>query len=505
MKSLLSRTVLSLINGVAFAVVFVFLVVWVSSVISFFADRPVVSTNDSLTFLSDGTPIIKRNNYNPYSEMFVTLDNEEIKGEINTLKFNTIHRQKSTVRSPFEQVFWDARIRGIGVSAEDPEYWYWIHDGLPDGSAFLVGFDVASKALIGFIGGRGFTQEPTEPGDRFPFKLEHIFWPGNRLSGPSLHYSGHFPSAGYTETIDDPLFMVSDQSILAANLKDRTIETIYRSQDQPPRSLYYFNREALWESLRNRENIDKESYPIVIFDTSTSIIGLGQDFETLYEIPLPEEALEWDYVSFGQTDSREFVLSHNDHGKVEGGRQRIETVYFRLDANGEVVERNTYVWNRSYPGSLPFKEEWVFLAMLAAPGNFTSFFAFVCHVEVAQGEVITYTDATKKNLKAVFSGMSGGDNFYLFLGFFVVPVLLAWVTYRRQIKFGRSDREKKFWTGFVLLFGVPGWIGYLTAHQWPTLAVCPACNEASPVNLDSCAHCDEVWPDPERKGVEVFA
>jgi hypothetical protein len=80
---------------------------------------------------------------------------------------------------------------------------------------------------------------------------------------------------------------------------------------------------------------------------------------------------------------------------------------------------------------------------------------------------------------------------------------LAVLTVKRQKRFGLGNQ--KTWAVFVLLFGVPGYLGYLCHRRWPVRELCGECEEPTPRDRDACAFCDAAFPAPEPKGTEVFA
>ncbi len=82
---------------------------------------------------------------------------------------------------------------------------------------------------------------------------------------------------------------------------------------------------------------------------------------------------------------------------------------------------------------------------------------------------------------------------------------LAVHCHRRQVRYGASGRERVAWPLFVLLLGLPGWIGYRFGRSWPVLEACPTCGEGVPRDRGDCTRCRAEFPKPALQGVEVFA
>jgi len=86
---------------------------------------------------------------------------------------------------------------------------------------------------------------------------------------------------------------------------------------------------------------------------------------------------------------------------------------------------------------------------------------------------------------------------------FLLGVILAGLCYRRQQKYGLPWTGA--WTVFVLLFGLPGYVGYLAHRSWPARLPCPHCGRPAPRDRPACMGCGRDFPEPALKGTEVFA
>jgi hypothetical protein len=87
----------------------------------------------------------------------------------------------------------------------------------------------------------------------------------------------------------------------------------------------------------------------------------------------------------------------------------------------------------------------------------------------------------------------------------LLAAVLALLCYRRQARYGASRQERILWPLFVLLVGLPGWIGYRFGRTWPVLEPCPSCDVDVPRDRDGCARCQAEFPPATRIGTEVFA
>jgi hypothetical protein len=56
----------------------------------------------------------------------------------------------------------------------------------------------------------------------------------------------------------------------------------------------------------------------------------------------------------------------------------------------------------------------------------------------------------------------------------------------------------------VLLFGVPGYLGYLAHRAWPARLACPNCGRLAPRDRPACFLCGHDFPAPAAKGIEIL-
>jgi hypothetical protein len=60
------------------------------------------------------------------------------------------------------------------------------------------------------------------------------------------------------------------------------------------------------------------------------------------------------------------------------------------------------------------------------------------------------------------------------------------------------------WTLCVFAFGLPGFLTFLIAADWPRRVPCPDCRRKRPVEKDSCPGCRGIWSPPPPNGSEIF-
>jgi hypothetical protein len=113
-----------------------------------------------------------------------------------------------------------------------------------------------------------------------------------------------------------------------------------------------------------------------------------------------------------------------------------------------------------------------------------------------QGRAATYGEALQLSLGLAWPALALAQ---------LIAVGLAVLCYRRQVRYAASGPERLLWPLFVLLLGLPGWVGYRFGRSWPVLEPCPSCDAGVPRDRDACARCDAEFPPAALKGTEVFA
>ena len=81
-----------------------------------------------------------------------------------------------------------------------------------------------------------------------------------------------------------------------------------------------------------------------------------------------------------------------------------------------------------------------------------------------------------------------------------LPVGL-WLGWRYRFSFATQAG----WAVFLLLFGVPGLLAFLSVQEWPAREACPNCKKLRVVDRTQCEHCGADFAPPEKTGTEVFA
>jgi len=87
----------------------------------------------------------------------------------------------------------------------------------------------------------------------------------------------------------------------------------------------------------------------------------------------------------------------------------------------------------------------------------------------------------------------------------IFSLLLAFFTLGWDRRFHGTPTSQVTWFIYVLLFGLPGLVGYLSHRKWPARLPCASCGKKMPVTAKVCPKCLTRMPPPEHTRTEIFA
>jgi hypothetical protein len=475
-----------------FGTIWFLLAVWIGSSLreAWPGDRRPV--RERLVVTADGTPLIESVPLDNLSLVtYRDLDGNEhdMVESKNQIPAVYLYGRRET-RFPFpSQPSWQQRIKVFINEREPAALWYFVHDGRPQGSGYFVGYERISNRVIGYIGLSGFRPVLVPPDDRIPVNSDLILGYEAWSSSPVWIDSGaRMPRR--PERWDLPPRLVHVPSGKLSRLVDlaaRTVETIFESPEpimsEGVPTLTSFSG---FESTSRRPILVRAGSVIFKLDHEYNVIGTftippevnrsaaitwfeASDGRSVAEIAEPRKASEPLDQSFLKTR----LLRIAQDGTIGASLE----LTLKTGANYESEQSTLFLMALALPAPALQLALQSFLALVGEPG----------HVE--PGTLGAMLQRTWPSLLAVFALSS----------------LLAALAWRRARAFGLSRREQAVWAGFVLLFGVPGCVGFLLHRRWPVREPCPNCQARSPRDRETCAECGAPFPAPAPKGIEIFA
>jgi hypothetical protein len=364
----------------------------------------------------------------------------------------------------FRRLSWGQRIVRSSDWQTPGAFWYLIHDGKLDGSAYLVGYDWETGLVVGYIGRGGFRQDEPPRDDHFPID-------GRKLRGVGV------------KLIKTSMLLLADDGLVEIDLPRRTVRRRIDSDDLI--SIDAFRR-AEKPGTDETSSERKQTRTFVAVRATDRVIVLDQN-QTTFTIPREIRGPGFDFYQVGD----DAAIAHlRDYDRLAG---TVKHRLFWFDRAGKIARREEIVLSRYRPHR-PLRESSYLACLVPVPA-----FAAVDTLlntpmdHLGMQRESSYSGALARSLNETWPAL-------VITG--VLSVLLIPVCYRRQRRF--SQPWTKMWAVFVFIFGLPGLAGYLAHRRWPALASCPACDRTVPRDRQICSDCEAPFPEPERQGIEVF-
>jgi hypothetical protein len=357
---------------------------------------------------------------------------------------------------------WNRRIAYLGANSRDHVRWYFVCDGAPRGHGYFVGYDAMTKRKVGCLGRNGFRRDDPPTDEQFPAS-------GNisTLLIYRVVKLANQPNSAYTTNSLD-LDLLTRDGLVRVDLVSRKVKVLRNDSD-------LISAARVGDGtllLRTRERV-------LVLDADGNEIGV---------FSLPAELRRKDFQWYPLGKDRALVQSSWNPIQLSWN----ESDLFWLNAGGKIVHRERVdLENGSRQTSLLYQA--AMLLVVPSPGVLAVELASVSQ-EIPQPEDVGYLSL----LGRAWKRLRGRLVFAAAVG-----IVLAAVCYRRQRKYGLPWTW--VWTGFVLLFGLPAFFGYLAHRTWPARLPCPHCGRPVPRDRPACFACGRDFPAPAMKGIEVFA
>jgi hypothetical protein len=437
----------------------------------------------SLVFLADGTPRVMEHNSLDGGPFYFDLDGNEVPAPENVATSCSL----PAVLPVQSDVSWERRLRCFSDGRVPTDFWYFVCDGRRDGTAYFVGYDSHTKACVGYLGTAGFREAPPPAEEQFPFSGGESL-PGARVLGtlrnqpriayaPGQNVAGRAPEGSISAW--DVYVLGRGGKVYHADLQQRTVHV---ALDEP----------------RLRSASLMFDFPDPVHGTPTrlaartdeAILVLDVRGELLRRYPIPA-ALRDRPFSFGEATMGEAILTLSTPLDELATEVTYEICW--LSPDGRCRTASTTL---PYSGGL---RGWAAVAGIAlpSPAVLLGFIEMQRSEELLQeGLCATYLEALSRASAEFWPALTIAQ---------VAAVGLAGLCYYRQVRYGERGLERWLWPLFVLVLGLPGWIGYRFGRSWPVLEACPRCGASARRDREACVHCETDFPRQALRGTEVFA
>jgi hypothetical protein len=489
--SLFRSFLLAVTLATGFGTLWLVLTSWIgNSVLQAWQDKSQIR-QESLVVATDGTPLIQSYPLDNLSLMsYRDLDGNVRDSMERKDMLPPIYLPGEQESGAFSsnELSWQQRIEVFMDEREPAAVWYFVHDGRPDGAGYFVGYERVSNRRIGYIGLSGFRADPVPDGDRLPVSgdlmLGFSSWSSIPLAIDSRWGRGLRPDRS-----DLPPRLVhvpSENRLRLVDLSARTVSTVFESAEP----IVSVGVPALASY-----SVGEPTFPRpILVRTGQVIYKLDHAYKVIGAFHIPAEVDREGLILWYETRDGQAVVqcfAARPAGEAPGGDAARSTLY-RLASDGAI--RDSREVSLQSGGNASREQAERSLIALALPMPFVLVAAETFMPTVGRAE--RHPASRRALLKQTWPSL---------LAVLVLSSLLAAVAWRRARVFGLSTRERAVWAAFVLLFGLPAFVGFLLHRPWPVREPCPACHARSARDRETCSECGAAFPAPALKGIENFA
>jgi hypothetical protein len=491
--SLLRQFALAVTLAIGFGALWLMLVAWLGNSIQQAWQGKNRLVFERLEVRSDGTILIQSNPQDNLSEVSYRDLNGVVQDAPDRVVLNTPDRKDllpavylfgTDERPGFfsPQPGWLERLTAFVNEREPAVNWYFVHNGKPNGAGYFTAYERTSNRRVGFIGMSGFHSGPVPAADWIPVQGEP------KSSAPVSIYSRQTwvlrPGGG-----DVPprlVYLPSGRHLRQADLAARTVTTVFEAPE--PIESIGIPTLAYWSTGHSTTE-----QPILV-RTKRQIHELDQQHRVKKVFSLPPDvdrrsSVDWYALKNGQAIA--VVVS-------ERSSDRLENIYrklvYRIKGDGAIEDQFTVDLQTGV--SDPDNSIEAFQLPLEVPVPAIVVAIAVLRVITSDPPLSFTAPVTAFLLKVAAPSL---------IAVLALSIVLAILVERRSRGFGLARREQITWLVFVLIFGLPAYVGFRIYRRWPIRQPCPNCHAQAPRDRVACAECGMPFPGPPLNGTEIFA
>ena len=376
---------------------------------------------------------------------------------------------------------WRGRLAAVNDYGTPATYWYLVHDGRVNGSAYGVGYNSVTKRLVGYFGRHGFSATLPPRADWFTVEGD------SGLALATIVLANVEPSW----TTERELLLLADGKLWSIDPQKKSVRVL---ADAPPGATIGW----IWDLRKvdptananpTLQNTAGWAPRTLVIRTADSFILVDPDNGKPRTVPLPPEFQDRMLAGSELAGGQLSLVASSD---VSFSRAEAA---LRLDSEGRIVQQQA-IHLSAYNVDVFSEGNMGWFSLLAGPfpaGQGPLVFLMPLQL-VQTGQADSYAAAFLPNLRRAWPAL---------LGALLIGAACAAAAYRRQRRYALPGAIG--WAIFAFLLGAPGWIAYRFHRTWPVLEECPECDQPAPRDREVCTECGAIFPPPQLKGLEVFA
>jgi hypothetical protein len=343
-------------------------------------------------------------------------------------------------------------VRPIGRDYDTKETWYFVVS-----ENYFVGYDKLSRRSVGICDSQGFRGPDSQP-DPFPTPLSGAIW---SVWSPYLFWDG--------------------SQVYEFDFSERKMKKMFNS-----------GTEKIFGGLQLRKSDGPVSLLAIGLKDGIRILDAEGNPRGL--IPYLKDPAGWGDVALGVNEAgdRVYLLYSPD---VWGDSKVPRKISLEVsDVQGNILESFSHdaaFLNQSVPSFWPNE---VLPATLPPALELIA----VVYRHLVPPAPLGFTGVAYYP-RPFFAGNLSG-----LWKLFGVSLVLAAVAWGLAFRCGMARRSAVGWSIFVFCLGLPAFLAFLVAADWPKRVRCPDCRRKRPVESDECPSCRKSWRPPARNGAEIF-
>jgi hypothetical protein len=446
---------------------------------------------ESIVVRSDGTPLIRSIplDYNLSLTTYRDL-NGQVRGDADDRDLLTpVYLPGEHAKPGFfsSRPGWQGRLEVFLNEQEPTVIWYFVHDGKAEGAGYFVGYERTSNRRVGFIGLSGFRAELVPISEWIPVRgalmMDFTYW----SSAPTWIYGGRVqvPQSGPTDLPPRWVYVPSGNLLRKVDLAARTVTTVFEAPD-PIESPGIASLPSSFNGSPIKEHR-------ILVRTRQQVVALDQKHKVVGLFTVPTEVDRQSQLNWYEIGEGKAIAELFQSWSAREADNATNRIVYRIGADGVIQDRFELTLQTGSPATNQVVLQTQVFLGLPAP-------AFLFVVEplfmMSTDRTGSYPNAFIGLLATLWPSL---------LAVVALASILAFITRRRCHSFGLRKKEQVAWVVFVLLLGLPAFVGFLLSRRWPIRQPCPTCHSQAPGDRAACADCGARFPDPALKGIEIFA
>ena len=492
-----ARWLLGLVLSVGGAALWVGFVTWFSVwLIAIWKDPQVLETR-TVSVKSNGEPVVRIVRYQNQSgqqsiasQTFESLDGEPLTltsaeqwsrdlRSWNLSHFKGGEKHPLWRRLPFvpyrypnwswrempEPLPWAARLQSFSATILEPRrgtMWYFIWPERRSGTGYFVGYDIKTKARLGYLGVEGFSATVPPVAQQFPAWNQAGDQVAQSVSNDANQNFNHACMVNSSKPhIQEGLYFITPDRDRAYRISftKRTVELVRQDLKLP---IDFVSLCTVWGSQGHNIGTDR----LLRFADRLEFVDLA--LQPTNVISLPEELRDSNAYLAARESGGYFAIPEVSH--LAKKNPTYDQLLLWLDDEGNVTQRRTMTFPNSRTQLSVANDGRLMLPLSLIPANGLAVLGLSPFVPMFDdsGEVLfkpsdSITWASVANAMRLQSDRFGWPLWICLLSGLPFAVACSW----RQRRVATSWPERLAWLALVYVFGLAGWIAFVAHRKWP--------------------------------------